>query len=508
LRFDSDSGTVESSQNVRSALEETMTTSSALPPAQTDVLVVGAGPAGLALTASLALQGVDHVTIEPRAEVSPGSKAAGIQPRTLEYLQRLGVADKLVAAGMRGHGFALHDADRPLLRLGYDRLDTPYPFLCLLGQQATEEVLQRRALEVGGRLHRGWRLLDYQPDHPGVLATVASADGTVRAVRARYLVGADGVHSTVRRLAGIGFEGTSPEQLYGLADVRLDPAPAGTDTTFFVGGHGLLLVSPLPGGLHRVVASVPANSAAPTARQAEALLAQRGGGELRHASVAEVVAASTYHVQQRVAARMVDGPVVLAGDAAHTHSPAGGQGLNTGVQDAANLAWRLTEILRGGADPALLAGYHAERHPVAEHLIAFTGRLTALATLRNPTLAGLRNTVLTSVDGLPEVTGWLARQLSQLDIGYQAADAPADAPVPGARLAPGLLSAQPDRPAWVLADPGATASRREGRLFVTPAPRLSGPVLVRPDGYLAGGADASGDLADTLDRLRTAGATR
>jgi 2-polyprenyl-6-methoxyphenol hydroxylase-like FAD-dependent oxidoreductase len=469
-------------------------------PTETDVLVVGAGPAGLALTAALAALGVDHLTIEPKPAVDPGSKAAGVQPRTLEFLAALGAAEDLVAEGIRGAGFGLHDGDDDLLRLGYGDLDTPYPFLLLIGQGATESVLERHALAGGGRLRRGHRLLTWYADHPGVIATVTGPDGLVHTIRARYLIGADGVHSTVRQQAGITFTGTSPGALFALADVRFTDPPPDTDTAFFVSAEGVALTSPLPGGQHRVVASVPPGTGAPTAADVERVLAARAGGPVRTAGVHEVLAAATYRFQQRVAERMVDGPVALLGDAAHTHSPAGGQGMNTGIQDAADLAWRLAEIVDQHADPALLAGYQAERRPVAEELIAFTGQLTAVTTLTDPTLARLRNTVLGATGALPEVTTWLAGRLSQLDIGYGGGSGP----VAGNRLSPTAFTTRPTGLSWVFATPDGAATDLPDRVTAAAAPSLADTALIRPDGVIHAVGLTAAEVGPALQRLGAA----
>ncbi|GLZ55468.1 FAD-dependent monooxygenase [Actinomycetospora sp. NBRC 106378] len=455
-------------------------------PTRTDVLVVGAGPAGLTLTTALALAGVDHVALEPKEAVAPGAKAAGVQPRTLEYLDRLGVGATLVGRGLPGAGFALREGDEELLRVSYASLDSPHPHLLLVGQDVTEQVLADRLGAVGGRLFRGYRLLSWQRTHPGVLATVAGPDGLVRTVQARFLVGADGLHSPVREGAGIAFRGDSPATLFALADVHLDLAgPPDTDTAFFLAPDGIALVSPMPDGMHRVVTSVPPGTPPPSAADVEHALATRTGGALRTARVRDVAASTTYRFQQRVASRLVDGPVALLGDAAHTHSPAGGQGMNTGIQDAADLAWRLAEIVRHGAPESLLAGYDDERRPVAEELIAFTGQLTALTTLTDPRLGTLRNTVLAAVRDVPAVTDFLAGRLSQLDIGYGADDRT------GRRLPPSRFATPVDAPVWVLADPGATAVHGD-RPRVVPAPELTASALVRPDGII----DAVGLTAD------------
>jgi 2-polyprenyl-6-methoxyphenol hydroxylase-like FAD-dependent oxidoreductase len=460
---------------------------SASPPstlsARTDVLIVGAGPAGLTLAAALARLGVDHVVVEPHECVMPGSKAAGVQPRALECLDRLGLADDLITDGVRGGGFCLQDGNRPLLRASYADLDTPFPFLLLISQQVTEQHLERRLTELGSTVHREHRLLTYTLDFPGVTATIAAPDGTVRAVHARYLVGCDGVYSRVRDIAGIPFPGNSPQQLFALADVRLADEDTGTDTTFQLSPEGMLLTSPLPGGLHRIVTSASPGSTPPTAADVETLLATRGTGTRR---VAEVTSASTYHVQERVAERLGDGPVFLAGDAAHTHSPAGGQGMNTGIQDAINLAWKLHAVVSGAAPARLLDTYHQERHPVAAGLIAFTSQLMTMATLRDPASARLRNDVIAAAATAPGATAWLATRLSQLDIGY--ATEPTGTPYPlGTRVPPSL--AAPAGLDWILALPatgdGTARETRTGNLTMRTTEKLDTSLLIRPDGYLA-----------------------
>lgn len=389
-------------------------------PADADVLIVGAGPAGLTLAAELTRLGVAHVVIDRQEEIRPGTRAAAIQPRTLEALEPLGVVERLVGAGVRGAGFQVHDGERSLLRAAYDGLETPYPYMLLISQQTTEELLERRLHELGGGVRRGFRLLTTAPDHSGVTATIAAAsDGSLHAVHARYVVGADGVHSRVRELAGIEFPGDASEQLYALADFRLgrgSVAAALTDTTFFLSTHGMLLVSPLADSLHRVVASVPPGTPAPSTEVVEALLAVRGPRTGAPARVAELVAASTYRVQERVAERMSRGVYFLIGDAAHTHSPAGGQGMNTGIQDAVNLAGKLYAVVVGGAPGETLEGYNSERRPVAERLVAFTAQIARLALVRDPVAARLRDDVIAAAATAPGLTDWLATRLAQLDI--------------------------------------------------------------------------------------------
>ncbi|OBC01668.1 hypothetical protein A5784_18360 [Mycobacterium sp. 852013-50091_SCH5140682] len=458
-------------------------------PTSTDVLIVGAGPAGLALGVTLAQLGVAHVIIDPRPTVAPGSKAAAVQPRTLEYLERIGVAERLIEDGLRGGGFAAVDGDRPLLRLSYDTITGPYPFLLLISQQQTETRLQERLHELGSEVRRGVRLLDFVDEFPGSAATVVAADGTTRVINARYVIGCDGIHSTVRRRSGLLFPGDAPAALFALADVvAADGDIADTDTTFSFSTHGMLITSALPGGLLRVVAAVAPDTAAPDTAAISTLLRERGPRWAREATVQSLASSSTYRVQQRVAPALRSGNVFLVGDAAHTHSPAGGQGMNTGIQDAANLGWKLHHVITGRVSEQLLDSYHTERHPVAQQLIAFTSQLMGLAMIHDPGTAALRNDTLAAAGGVPGVAHWLANKMSQLDIAYPSTD-PAD-PIAGTRVDPRL--APPCGLSWTLLTPaGTSAAEVASDVTVVASTDVDRPIAIRPDGVAADAALAA-----------------
>jgi 2-polyprenyl-6-methoxyphenol hydroxylase-like FAD-dependent oxidoreductase len=452
-------------------------------PRQTDVLIVGAGPAGLTLAVTLAQLGISHVIIDTKPAAAPGTKAAGVQPRTLEYLDRIGVAAALIDDGLRGGGFAVVDRDRPLMRMSYDTIASPFPFLLLIGQQQTEIRLAERLEVLGGHVHRSASLLDLNDDFPGAAATIVDADGLVHAVTARYVAGCDGVHSTVRRLAGIDFPGEAPPALFALADIVVaGAAPGDLDTTFSLSPHGMLITSPLPGNQVRVVASVPEGTPAPDAAAVADLLTSRGGGWIRSARVESVAAGSAYRVQQRVAATLRKGNFFLLGDAAHTHSPAGGQGMNTGIQDVANLGWKLHHVLTGHAPGELLGSYDTERRPVAARLIGFTAQLMQIATVTEPRSIELRNDTLRAVANVPGVTDYLATRLAQLDIGYAATNG-ADTVI-GTRIDPRI--SRPRGLAWTLVTPpGADVAPAGGDATVTVTPDVDRLVAVRPDGIAA-----------------------
>jgi 2-polyprenyl-6-methoxyphenol hydroxylase-like FAD-dependent oxidoreductase len=458
-------------------------------PAHTDVLIVGGGPAGLTLGVTLAQLGIDHVVIDPKPAVAPGSKAAAVQPRTLEYLDRVGLADRLIEHGLQGSGFAAADGDRHLLRLSYENIASPYPFLLLISQQQTEIRLEQRLQELGSRVFRGVRLLDMVDEFPGSAATVVTQDGTPQVITARYVIGADGVHSTVRERRGVSFPGDSPTHLFALADVVLEgDDTVGMDTTFSFSPHGMLLTSALPGGQLRVVASVPPGTSAPDEADIARLLHERGARWAREATVKSVAANSTYQVQQRVVTSMRSGNAFLVGDAAHTHSPAGGQGMNTGIQDAANLGWKLHHVLTGRTSEHLLDTYEAERHPVAEGLIAFTAQLMDLAMVDNRDAAVLRNDVLAAAATVPGVADWLANKLSQLDIAY--APARPDDTVAGRRIDPRV--AVPRGLSWtVVTPPGVSIANAPHDVALTTSADVSEPIAVRPDGIAADAALAA-----------------
>ncbi|HEX3750507.1 MAG TPA: FAD-dependent monooxygenase [Streptosporangiaceae bacterium] len=383
-------------------------------PTSTDVLVVGAGPTGLALATSLRQLGADVTLIDLGTEIRTDSRAAGVQPRTLQDLDRIGAAGPLIANGLEGTGFRVTNKDGVLLDLPYGDLDTPYPFLLLVPQSETEQVLRDALTRTDGQVWSGYRLLELRPEFDAVATLVADDAGLVHSVRARYVVGCDGLHSGVRDQAGIAFEGRRRPQEYTLADVRMTE-PTGTPrVTFTFSPDGMLLRSSLPGNIIRVVASVRAGPGALDKAGVQDLIDRRCGPAER-ATVAEIVRSTPYQVTSRLAAAFGQGRVFLAGDAAHVHSPAGGQGMNTGIQDAVHLAGLLAAVLRG-ADPGVLDRYDAERRPNAAALLTFTGQLTSVAELSDPTEMKLRDEVLARIRDLPDLAPFLARRLAQLDV--------------------------------------------------------------------------------------------
>jgi 2-polyprenyl-6-methoxyphenol hydroxylase-like FAD-dependent oxidoreductase len=376
-------------------------------PTSTDVLVVGAGPTGLATAISLAQQGYDVTVADDQAAGHNTSRAAVIHARTLEVLAPFEVSDRLTAQGIHAPLFTVRDRDRVLVPVRFDGLPTPYPYTLMISQAATERTLLERLDELGGRVARPCTLAAIDQDDDGV--TAVFTDG--RRVRARYLVGADGMHSTVRAQAGIGFTGGSYGESFALADVRLTGAVPDDEVILYFSPDGLVVVAPLPGGIFRIVAIVPEAPAEPDTAFVQRLLDARGPRHGR-AVVQEVVWGSRFRVHHRVADELRSGRVVLAGDAAHVHSPAGGQGMNTGIQDAVALGAAIGEAFETGSSGPLDT-YASARRAVARRVVALTDRLTRLATM-NRYLRPIRNLVLSAAACVPAVRRRLAWRLSGL----------------------------------------------------------------------------------------------
>lgn len=380
--------------------------SSAAQPFDTDVLIVGAGPAGLTLAATLAARRIRSTVIDRQVEGANTSRAAVVHARTLEVLEPLGVTETLVARGLKAQRFTIRDRDRVLVPIGFEALPTRYPYTLMVSQAVTEQVLLERLVALGGQVLRPRSLVDVSQDATGATATLD--DGS--RIRARFVVGADGMHSTVRDRAGIAFTGDSYAESFVLADVRLTGGVPHDEVILYFSPAGMVVVAPLPDGMHRIVATVDEAPEQPDAAFVQALLDARGPQRER-AVVEGLVWSSRFRVHHRIAEVYRNGRLLLAGDAAHVHSPAGGQGMNAGILDAMRVGDALVEALAG--DATALDAYGAERRPVAQQVVALADRLTRLATVR-PGWRVLRNLMLSTLARLPLVRRQLAWRLSGL----------------------------------------------------------------------------------------------
>jgi 2-polyprenyl-6-methoxyphenol hydroxylase-like FAD-dependent oxidoreductase len=373
----------------------------------TDVLVVGAGPTGLTLAISLIARGIDVTVVDALAAGGNTSRAAAVNARTLEVLTDLDVARRMVKEGLHAPRFTIRDRSRTLMPIDFSVLPTDYPFTLMLSQADTERLLLERLTELGGDVIRPKTLTRLTQDPDGV--TAVFDDGET--VRAAYVAGADGMHSVVRGQAGIGFDGGAFPESFTLADVRLSGQAPDDEVILFYAKAGLTVVAPLPGGIHRIVAPTAEAPEVPSVEFVQRLLDTRGFGP-RQTVVTDLLWGSRFRIHHRVADTYRAGRLVLAGDAAHVHSPAGGQGMNLGIQDAVALADALAQALQDGSG-APLDAYSAARKPIAQQVLALTGRLTTLATLPRAARP-VRNLGMRVASQVPAVRRDLAWRLSGL----------------------------------------------------------------------------------------------
>ncbi|WP_078843900.1 FAD-dependent oxidoreductase [Streptomyces albus] len=455
------------------------------PSTTSDVLVVGAGPTGLLLAGDLAAAGLTVTVLEKRPPgTSNLTRAFAVHARTLEQLDARGLADELVAGGTPLRRVQLFGD----LALDFGELPSRFPFLLVTPQYEVERLLEHRAAEHGVRFRYGSEVTGVRQDPDGAEATAAEGDGTATH-RARYLVGTDGHRSTVRRALGLPFPGGSVIRSLVLADVQLDRGPA--DLLALRGdGEGFALVVPFGDGWYRVGGwnrrhQVPDHAPVDLAEVRDIL--RRALGD--DFGMRDPRWLSRFHSEERQVPAYRTGRVLLAGDAAHVHSPAGGQGMNTGLQDAANLGWKLTAVLRDGAPGTLLDSYHEERHPVGRMVLRSSGAILRLATARVPSGPGLRRLAALIAGRARPVTRRALGSVTGIGIAYGAGRG---AHALTGKRAPDLRLAVPARPApdRAAAD-GATGSPGDG---ATGAPA--------PGAAVSGGAAAAEAAAGTAAPAR------
>ena len=391
-----------------------MTTSS-------DVLVVGAGPTGLTLACLLWQGGVRCRVVDARPGPTDRSRAIGVSARSLEVLDGLGVADRLIERGLPNRTAIFYSRHRPMGRLT-TRLtrDTRFPFLLAVPQAATEDVLLTRLAELGGTVERSTAVRSVEPGPDSVRVHLDTPDGR-RDTRAGWVVGADGAHSVVRRDTGIAFEGDATGKVFANVDARLDNGPTPGVGHYFFTPEGMLVIAPLPDGVYRVTASISPDEAdrGLTIADVQELVDRRG---LPGIGVRTLLDSgwgiARIRIQARIASRFRSGRCLLAGDAAHIYGPTGAQGMNGGIQDAHNLAWKLRLVLAGRAGPGLLDSYEAERRAVAHQVLHHVEQQTQLATLRPAAAVTARDAFLRLATKAGLVDRAMAPAINQLDVAY------------------------------------------------------------------------------------------
>lgn len=443
-----------------------------------DVVVVGAGPAGLFAAAEIARGGRSVAVLDRRHEPSRLSRAFGTHAKTLELFDQRGIADELVPTGVAATGLRL--PGRAAIDLS--TLPTRFPFILVTPQLHVDALLERHAVESGAEVLRGVHVTAVEQNPDGIL--VRSNDATWSA---QYVVAADGAHSTVRQLTGHDFPGNRVLESVVLADVRLDEPPSDA-VTVDSSRHGFAFVAPFGDGRFRVIGwdrdhRQPATTPV-TENEVRTTLTRTFGTDF---GLCEVDWTSRSACDERQITSYRDGRIFFCGDAAHTHSPAGAQGMNTGIQDAANLGWKLVAVL-DGADPSLLDTYDRERHPVGRLVLRTSGALMRAMVVENTAVRTLRTIALRALLALPPTAHRAAMTFSGLGISYprtssdpRSGQRAEDIPLTdGSRLHEALR-----RPGFTLVGHSDEIAERPTHSACVDRADPGPSFLVRPDGYVA-----------------------
>ncbi|MFP1153373.1 FAD-dependent oxidoreductase [Mycobacterium sherrisii] len=474
-----------------------------------DVVIVGAGPTGLTAAGDLARAGRSVTVLERRPTINPSSRAFATMARTLEVLDARGLADDLLARSHRASGVTIFGG----ARIDLTHLDSPYQFVMITPQTNVDRALAEYAVAQGADLRRGVEVVGLAADADGVTVTARCHDGTgadENYWRAKYLIGADGAHSTVRALVGADFPGRTMLSSIVLADVRLARGPSGQGLTVSSTRNEFAFLAPYggrdaAGAWYRAMVWDRNNQlpdSAPAGYQEIAgILARSMGAD---PGLLQVGWKSRFHCDERQVAQYRHGRVFLAGDAAHVHSPMGGQGMNTGIGDAVNLAWKIDAVL-GGADDAVLDSYHDERHPIARRVLLQSGLMARGITLRPRIARGVRNLLAPRLLRIPKVRDAIAGSFAGTTLRYPHHSG--EAAVVGTRasripLRHGQLTALQRNAGFVFTREHGAPTVAAGRLPQAERADTGPALLVRPDGYIAWAGDSAdrGAWAATLAR--------
>jgi len=432
------------------------------------VLIVGAGPTGLAAAMSLARAHIPVRLIDKALQPDPHSRAIGIQARTLELLEQHRLVEPFLALGHRARAANLYSNGQRLARLDFDPLQTRYPYVLFLDQSITERLLSAHLATLGVLVERGVELTEFAQGPDGLSATLQRADGGIEAMHPSYLIAADGAHSAIRHRLGMCFAGKTFEQTFLLADLHADTDWSDDEFHIFASGEGLAGLFPMGGQRYRLIADHPAMPASPESgavpaqpdsSRGQASVAAANGDDSASSTGSAVASvpspdqlheafaapapsleecrslaarrihhpvrfedlkwSARFHLNRRMVEQLRVDRVFLAGDSAHVHSPAGAQGMNTGIQEAFNLGWKLARVIRGDAPDRLLDSYHLERHPIERDVLRQTSFVTQLAEADHGPLKLLRERVMPALAALGPLRDAARLTISELAIQYR-----------------------------------------------------------------------------------------
>jgi 2-polyprenyl-6-methoxyphenol hydroxylase-like FAD-dependent oxidoreductase len=472
-----------------------------------NALIAGAGPVGLTMALELARYGLSVRVVDKDEHRTDKSKAIVVWPRTLELLNRVGpeLTSRFLATGLKVSHTKMVSGGHSIADIDLSILDSPYKYVLLIQQSETERLLEEHLATLGVHVERQTELQGFEQSADGVACRLQSPDGRQESVEVDWLIGCDGAHSTVRHTLGKEFEGSTLLNDWILADLHIAGIEGPPAISIHWHADGILALFPLGGTRYRVIADAGNSTSTsigehqtPTLEQVQQVLTTRGFPEM---AGSDPVWLSNFTINERKVADYRSGRIFLAGDAAHVHSPAGGQGMNTGMHDAFNLAWKLALVSHGVGDgELLLTSYSGERSAVAKLVLEATGKATMMALLRGQAKQEIRNFVASHLLGLTPVRHLMADALSELSVGYSASPLnenshPAYAPKPGKRApvrdgeTPVGSGSTPRFALFAAANDANQALLREFPQILEANLRVpfdaNGLWLVRPDGYVA-----------------------
>jgi 2-polyprenyl-6-methoxyphenol hydroxylase-like FAD-dependent oxidoreductase len=495
----------------------------------TNVLIAGAGPVGLAMAADLARYGVSVRLIEKAPARTDKSKALVLWSRTLELMDRMDCTAPFLTAGRKATTVNVTAGKEPITKIEVDGVTSPHPYALMIPQSDTERLMGDFVTLLGVKIERNIELTNFVASADGVTSTLRHLDGTEEGFESGWLIGCDGAHSTVRHTLGMEFSGETMPSSWIVADVHLSNVPNPEEILISWHAEGILAVFPIVAPRYRVIADAGVMQAGvaqanPTMEEIQAILDVRGPGGI---TASDPIWLTGFTINERKVANYRSGRVFVAGDAAHIHSPAGGQGMNTGIQDAFNLAWKLALVSRGAGDEeTLLGSYSAERSPIADDVLRGAGTMTEVGLMRGDFKQSIRNHIASFVFGLAPVKKKVADVLTELSIGYPKSPLNGGGAYAGGGPKEGertpVIADHPcvgagDTPLFALYAEGGDG---RGSELIAKYPSLLEPTLrepfredglwlVRPDGYvaLATRPNQWDEIARYLDRM-TVGAKK
>jgi len=389
------------------------------------ILIVGAGPTGLTAAMELSRFGLPVRLIDKAKEPATTSRAIGIQARTLELMQQRGLADEMVRLGNPAPGGSVYGGGKRVVRLDYGHIDSKYNYTLFLSQAETERILRDAVNQQGVTIERGVELVGLSQDalshDPApVKATLRHPDGGLEQAEAPWLISAEGAHSVVRTTLDLKFEGTTHDEQYALGDLHIDGDLPATDMHIFSSPNGFMGLFPMGGGRFRLIASnpfsKPSKDTEPSLDELQRIYDQRSHIPARFH---DLTWSSWFRINSRMVSQLRVGRLLLGGDSAHIHSPSGAQGMNTGIQDMINMAWKLALVQGGKAPESLLDTYEQDRLPVMRDVLRKTEGLTSMIGSENPVVRGVFNHLAPYIGGAALMQENSTARLSQLALGYR-----------------------------------------------------------------------------------------